>query len=140
MSSRNVEGRPCHTCGNSECDAFLLSRCGSEGRLWKPKASDAQTCAHNPLAEGQMADLSHAAAYYKAAILKEPPPFVPARVRVLREQFGDPPFQGAGVAAGEHDCQCNKWGAVSVIARDGNPLGLRMNEFEPLAWRENVLP
>lgn len=79
-----------------------------------------------------------AAAYYKAGMLKQAPPWVPARVRVLREQFGDAPFRGAGVAAGEHDCQCNKWGAVSVTARDGKPLGLRLDEFEPTTWRENV--
>lgn len=85
-----------------------------------------------------MSDDQKAAAYYKAGLLKEAPPFVPSRVRVLREQFGDFPFRGAGVAAGEHDCQSNKWGAVSVIARDGNALGLRPDEFEPLAWRENV--
>lgn len=83
-----------------------------------------------------MTDDQKAAAYYKAGMLKQAPEWVPSRVRVLREQFGDSPFRGAGVAAGEHDCQCNKWGAVSVIARDGKPLGLRLDEFEPVAWRE----
>ncbi len=85
-----------------------------------------------------MTDDQKAAAYYKAGLLQKAPPFVPARVRVLREQFGDAPFRGAGVAAGECDCQCNKWGAVSVIARDGKPLGLRLDEFEPVAWVENA--
>lgn len=80
------------------------------------------------------------AAYYKAGLLKQAPDHVPARVRVLREQFGDGPFRGAGVPAGEHDCRCNKWGAVSVLARDGKPLGLRLDEFEPVAWRENETP
>ncbi len=81
-----------------------------------------------------------AAAYYKAGTLKEAPPFVPARVNVKHEQFGDAPFYGAGVPAGDHDCQCNKWGAVSVKDRDGKPIGLRLGEFEPIAWRENVTP
>lgn len=81
-----------------------------------------------------------ATAYYKAGMLKQAPPWVPSRVRVLREQYGDGPFRGAGVPAGEYDCRCNKWGAVSVLARDGKPLGLRLDEFEPLAWRENVTP
>lgn len=80
------------------------------------------------------------AAYYKAGMLKTAPEFVPSRVNVLREQFGDAPFRGAGVAAGEHDCKSNKWGAVSVLARDGKPLGLRLDEFEPLAWRKNETP
>ena len=90
-----------------------------------------------PLALVAMSDSQKAAAYYKAVILKKAPPWVPARVRVLREQFGDVPFRGAGVAAGEHECQCNRWGAVSVLARDGEGLGLRLDEFEPVAWREN---
>ena len=87
-----------------------------------------------------MTDDQKAAAYYKAGMLKEAPPFVPARVRVLKEQFGDAPFLGAGVSVGEHDCQCNKWGAVSVSARDGKLLGLRLGEFEPVAWRRNDTP
>lgn len=41
-------------------------------------------------------------------------------------------------AAGEHECKCNKWGAVSVTDRAGAGLGLRLDEFEPLTWRENV--
>ena len=87
-----------------------------------------------------MTDEQKALAYYKAAVEQEAPPFVPARVRVLRETFGDPPFRGAGVEAGEHDCNCNKWGAVDVTDRSGKRLGLRPREFEPIAWRENVAP
>lgn len=75
--------------------------------------------------------------YYKSCILKQAPTWVPSRVHVLRDQYGDPPFRGAGVPAGEHECRCNKWGAVSVIARDGTALGLRLDEFEPIAWRKN---
>lgn len=85
-----------------------------------------------------MTDAQKAAAYYKAGLLKQAPPWVPATVRVLNEQFGDPPFRGAGVAAGEHECKCNKWGAVTVTDRAGAGLGLRLDEFEPLTWRENV--
>lgn len=78
------------------------------------------------------------AAYYKAAARREAPAFVPTRVRIEREVYGDFPFRGAGVSAGDHDCFCNPWGAVSVKDRDGELLGLRLNEFEPLAWRDNV--
>lgn len=81
-------------------------------------------------------DLEKAAEYYKAGMLKLEPKWVPARVMVLKEQYGDHPFRGAGVAAGEHDCQCNRNGAVSVLDRAGKPLGLRLDEFEPVAWRE----
>lgn len=85
-----------------------------------------------------MTEDQKAAAYYKAGLLTQAPPFVPSRVLVLREQFGDAPFLGAGVAAGEHDCACNRWGAVNVTARDGRPLGLRLNEFDVVAWMENA--
>lgn len=78
-----------------------------------------------------------ALAYYKAAMLKKAPPFVPATVRVLELTFGDGPFKGAGVEQGDHECQCNQWGAVAVFDRAGKPLGLRPNEFEPLTWRAN---
>lgn len=85
-----------------------------------------------------MTDDQKAAAYYKAGALRQAPPFVPAKVRVLNEQFGDGPFRGAGVPAGEHDCSANAWGAVSVLDRAGKPLGLRLDEFEPLAWVANT--
>ncbi len=87
-----------------------------------------------------MTDQQKAAAYYKAGILKQAPPWVPATVRVLREQFGDFPFRGAGAAAGEHECHCNRWGAVSVTDREGKQLGLRLDEFDALTWRENEAP
>lgn len=85
-----------------------------------------------------MTDEQKALAYYKAVVEQKMPPFVPSRVRLARVVFGDPPFRGAGVQAGEHDCICNRWGAVIVVDRAGKRLGLRRNEFEPIAWRENV--
>lgn len=84
-----------------------------------------------------MTDEEKAIAYYKAGATGRPPPFVPVRVKVLREQFGDFPFVGAGVGAGEHECKCNKYGAVSVLDRAGEWLGLRLDEFEPISWAEN---
>lgn len=84
-----------------------------------------------------MTEDQKAAAYYKAGMLKKAPPFVPVRVRVLRDVYGDDPFPGAGIAAGDYDCKCNQWGAVSVIDRDGKWLGLRLDEFEPVAWITN---
>lgn len=104
------------------------------------KATELATKTNPQAKEIEMTDEQKQMAYYKAGMLKKAPPFVPARVRVLKEQFGDGPFRGAGVPAGEHDCRCNKWGAVSVSARDGKLLGLRLDEFEPVAWRENAPP
>ena len=88
----------------------------------------------------QMTDEQKALAYYKAALEQRAPPWVPWRVRLTREMFGDPPWRGAGVAAGEHLCYCNNWGAVSVLDRADKPLGLRPSEFEPIAWRESLAP
>lgn len=85
----------------------------------------------------QLTDDQKAAAYYKAGMLRQAPPFIPAKVRVLCEQFGGAPFRGAGVSAGDHECTTNKWGAVSVNDRSGKLLGLRLGEFEVLVWAEN---
>ena len=87
-----------------------------------------------------MTDDQKQIAYYKSGMLKELPPFVPSRVRVLKETFGDWPFRGAGVAAGECDCASNRYGAVSVLDRAGEGLGLKLNEFEPIEWRANETP
>ena len=76
-----------------------------------------------------MTDEQKEAAYYKAGMLKKAPPFVPARVRVLKEQFGDGPFRGAGVSAGEHDCRCNKWGALESRSQAINESDRLRNEL-----------
>lgn len=84
-----------------------------------------------------MTDEQKALAYYRAAFFKAVPQFVPATVRMTAEVFGDFPWRGAGVPAGDHECKCNRWGAVMVKDREGELLGLRPAEFEPLTWREN---
>ena len=79
-----------------------------------------------------------AADYYRAGMEKRAPKWVPAKVRLVSEVRGDFPVgHTTAVAAGDHDCECNKWGAVSVVAGDGKSLGLRPAEFEALAWRVN---
>lgn len=102
-------------------------KCGSCSMAGPRPPAPAVSCDHE----------MHMAAYYKAGTLQEAPPYVPAQVLVLKETFGDFPFRGAGVAPGVHDCECNRWGAVSVKARDGKLLGLRLHEFEPVSWRPN---
>ena len=73
--------------------------------------------------------------YYKAIVEKRPPSWVPSMVRVPKEMFGDFPFYGAGIPAGDHPCECNRWGAVNVRDRAGELLGLKPGEFEVLTWR-----
>lgn len=82
----------------------------------------------------RIAELEAALDYHSAAYHGRLPGWIPVRVHLPAEVFGDPPFRGRGVAAGEHACQCNKHGAVSVIDRGGKLLGLRPAEFRVLEW------
>lgn len=75
--------------------------------------------------------------YYRSGMLEIKPQYIPARVRLYGVACGDGPFAGTRAAAGEYDCTCNQWGAVSITASNGQMLGLRLNEFEPITWREN---
>ena len=65
------------------------------------------------------------------------PRWVPSRVRVVRRVVAEVPGLSASVMPGDYECECNQYGAVSVRANDGEMLGLRLDEFEPLNWREN---
>lgn len=85
-----------------------------------------------------MNDDAKALAFYQAAFRREAPPYVPARIRLLSDVYGDPPFRGAGASAGEHDCQSNRWGAIAVRDREGKLLGIKPSEYEPIAWRANL--
>ncbi len=63
------------------------------------------------------------------------PQFVPSRVRLLHTVTGDPPFGHVRAEPGDYECESNQWGAVSVTATNGEPLGLRPAEFDVL---ENI--
>jgi len=79
--------------------------------------------------------------YYKACAVQlrthQMPPFIPARVRTYHWSRGD--FSSFDITAppGDYDCVCNKFGAVHIKATNGKMLGLRLNEFEVLDWKEN---
>lgn len=86
--------------------------------------------------------LSDAAAcaldYYRAAVEKRAPKWVPSRILLKAEVRGDYPIgHNASAAPGEHDCDSNCWGAVSVLASNGTWLGIKPAEFDPIAWRLN---
>jgi hypothetical protein len=85
-----------------------------------------------------MTDQEKALAYYRAGVEKGIPPFVPARVRLHSRVCGDWPFGATFADAGEHACESNRYGAVSVLATDGTMLGVKPAEFEVVAWRENA--
>jgi len=117
----------------------LLSACGmpltrwngaalvSAAKLWRDAMSDETTNSN------QAAALD----YYRCGMEKIRPHYVPARIRLYGVACGDGPFAGTRAVAGDYDCRCNEWGAVSIIASNGQMLGLRLNEFEPIAWQRN---
>ena len=80
--------------------------------------------------------LEYAVEYYRASIYqtrtRKRPQHVPSRVKVLMVVRSEIPGCASCVRPGVYYCHCNQWGAVSV---DG--LGLRLDEFDPVAWRVN---
>lgn len=76
--------------------------------------------------------------YYRAGVEKRAPKWVPAKVRLTAQVRGDFPLGHATVAeGGEHECESNKWGAISVLAGNGNRLGIKQVEFDVVEWRVN---
>ena len=86
----------------------------------------------------ELTDTEKALAYYKHGMLHEAPPFVPARVRLHSRVRGDGPFVATFADAGEHDCESNQWGAISVQATNGAMLGVKPAEFDVVTWRPNT--
>ena len=60
------------------------------------------------------------------------PERIPIRIRIQRAIRGDFPFWLTVVPPGDYPCDCNRYGAVSVEATNGQMLGLRPDEFEVL--------
>ncbi len=75
--------------------------------------------------------------YYRAATEGRRPAFVPSKVRLVRQVCGDGPFRSIQAEPGEHACRANQWGAVSIVARNGQLLGVKPAEFVVLDWCEN---
>ena len=89
----------------------------------------------------RVGELEAAVEYYRTAIVQtrtaQKPRHVPTRVRVLKTVQSEIPIRRSRVMPGDYDCECNPYGAVSVRGSDGQQLGLKLDEFVPLAWREN---
>ena len=88
-----------------------------------------------------MTDQEKALNYYQCAATQartgERPLYVPSRVRLTRRVRGDGPFCTTTLGPGDYECRSNRLGAVSVQATNGKLLGLRLDEFEPIAWAKN---
>jgi hypothetical protein len=87
-------------------------------------------------------DMQKCMEYYRTAAQQRAypmprPRWIPSRVRIPKHVCGDGPFCTTMQKPGDYPCHCNPLGAVSVTATNGEMLGLRLNEFEPLEWREN---
>jgi len=113
---------PCWTWQNS----------GGPGRAYMEKADAGAYCLRRDVEQIVMA-----LDYYRSGLQKIRPRFVPCRVRLYGVACGDGPFSGTRAPAGGYDCTANQYGAVSITATNGQQRGLRLNEFEPIAWAVN---
>lgn len=101
---------------------------------------------HVEILEEQLAFAEAGMDYYRSGHLQNGkrnpgrPKFVPARIRLEETVRGDGPFAGTMAPPGEYACFCNQWGAASVIATNGEKLGVKLDEFEVIEWRENPEP
>lgn len=89
--------------------------------------------------QAPITDEQRAIDYYSAAAEQRQPNWVPSRVFLKAPVKGDFPIGHNTIAqAGVHECDSNIWGAVSVIASNGERLGIKPAEFRPVAWRANT--
>lgn len=83
--------------------------------------------------------LQRAVEYYRAGQEQRAPKWVPSKVWLAGPVRGDYPIGHTTIAnEGEYDCESNRYGAVSVVAENGQWLGVKPCEFEPVEWRENT--
>jgi hypothetical protein len=84
-------------------------------------------------------EAASAVAYYKAGLCHTEPAWVPAEVWLPVAVRGDRPFGHTTIAAaGVHACLSNRNGAISVLAQNGQQLGVKPAEFEVVRWRMNT--
>lgn len=85
-----------------------------------------------------LSDCMKALDYYRAGLERRAPKWVPCRVLLESPVCGEYPIGRTTLAeAGEHDCESNRYGAISVRATNGQMMGVRPAEFEPMEWRKN---
>ena len=89
-----------------------------------------------------IAKLLHEAAcavdYFSAHHFKRMPAWLPSRIKLDSDLSGDFPIgHDTKVEAGEHDCDSNAYGAMSVRASNGRMLGVMPNECQIIGWRLN---
>lgn len=86
-----------------------------------------------------LTDQEKSSNYYQNAAMHKKPDYVPSVVRIVIAVHGDGPCYNTQVNPGLHECKSNINGAVSVVATNGKMLGLKLDEFTPVSWRDNYL-
>lgn len=89
-----------------------------------------------------IANLLHEAAcavdYFSASHFHRMPEWLPCRINLPQRVTGDFPIGHDTIAeAGEHDCDSNTYGAMSVRAANGRMLGIKPSECQIIGWRRN---
>jgi hypothetical protein len=84
-----------------------------------------------------MNDTEKALNYYRAIVERVRPDYVPSRVFLSARVSGDGIFRSTFAEAGEHDCQSSQWGTISIVATNGEDLGVKPGEFQVVEWRLN---
>lgn len=104
--------------------------------------ADAEIERHRKLwlaALSAISDAQIAIEYYRAGLEKREPKWIPAQVWLTNPVRGDFPIGHGTVAQpGQYECESNRNGAISVLAENGQRLGLKPSEFEVIAWRANA--
>lgn len=76
--------------------------------------------------------------YYRAALMKKRPKWVPSRIRLVKQVSSSiPGINQVGFEPGDYESTSNQFGAVGVKMQNGKSLGVRQDEFIPVAWVEN---
>ena len=80
----------------------------------------------------------HALEFYRSVQAKQAPKFVPLAIWLPSPVRGDFPIGHNAVAeAGHHECNSNRWGALSVKT-PGGMLGIKPGEYHVTRWRRNA--
>ena len=83
-------------------------------------------------------DAACAVDYFSAHQFKRVPEWVPCRIKLNAALRGDFPIgHDTTIEAGEHDCDSNAYGAMSVRASNGRMLGVKPSECQIIGWRRN---